>query len=444
MNCEDTTIIPEFSHFCFNTILMVMFFSQNSRKLLLTKIDNWNKPFSLFIKKIILSFYINRRKTQHYLSVLNPEDLLFNIVSSFIKLKSYIKTTQAQRNIKKIDWNDYFMIDFYKSLGISCLDITYYNGKFYLDLYKKLDWGFNKNNQLIPQLNRDKNVDKMETNPDILLIFDNVISIDLTKIQSTQLSIPYPFQKEIKINDVEYVLDSIILNSTKAGITCEDERFVYNNWNNTNSKTFPCSIKKFDWTKESQSCINPYECKLDIKEDIDDIKDLCFDFQKGKRTFVYIRKNKIERIDDSFLEDLVKKYKKEEIIYNIPNILELVKRIDVMELSQLITEINKLTEKQISPSYSSDISILKKLYFDLFVKINYKEKKYNEEISQEIPEEIPEEFPEEFQEEFPQKNPQKIPKEIPKEIQQVLEEQPPNKVAVGGYLRRIRRIKKYD
>lgn len=407
MNCEDTIIIPEFNHFCFNTILMVMFFSENSRKLLLTKIDSWNKPFSLFIKKIILSFYINRRKTQQYLAVLNPEELLFSIVSSFIRLKNYIKAIQAQRNIKKIDWNDYFMIDFYKSLGINCLDITYHNGKFYLDLYKKLDWGFNKSNQLIPQLN--KNVDKMETNPDVLLIFENDLMIDLTKIQSTQLSISYPFQQEINIEEIEYVLDSIILNSTKAGITCENEKFVYNNWNNTNSKTFPCSIKKFDWMEESKSCINPYECKLDIREDIGNIKDLCFDFSEGKRTYVYIRKDKIEGIDDSFLEDLFKKYKKEEIIYDIPDLLELVKRIDAMEISQLITEINKLTEKKLTPSSSTDINILKKIYFDLFVKKNYREKVNKEEVPEEIPQ-------------IPEKNLNEIS---------------------GGYLRRIRRIKKY-
>jgi len=419
MNCQDT-IIPEFNHYCFNTILMAMFFSQNSRKLLLTKIDSWNKPFSLFIKKIILSFYINRRKTQQYISVLNPEDLLFNIVSSFIKLKSYIKAIQAQRNIKKIDWNDYFMIDFYKSLGISCLDITYHNDKFYLDLYKKLDWGFNKNNQLIPQLNKDKNVDKMETNPDVLLIFETDLNIDLTKIPSlnqSQLSISYPFEAEINIKGVEYVLDSIILNSTKAGITYEGDKFVYNNWNNTHSKTFPCSIKKFDWMVESQSCINPYECKLDVKEDVDDIKDLCFDFSKGKRTYVYIRKNNIERIDDTFFEELVKKYKKEEIIYEIPDLLELVKRIDAMDdISQLISEINKITiNRKLTPSSSTDINILKKIYFDLYVKRNYKEKVNKEEIQEEITQ-IPEEPP--------------IPVPIPDET-------------TGGYLRRIRRIKKY-
>jgi len=417
MNCEDTSIIPEFNHYCFNTILMAMFFSQNSRLLLLTKMDSWNKPFSLFIKKIILSFYINRRKTQQYLAVLNPEDLLFNIVSSFIKLKSFIKTIQTQRNIKKIDWNDYFMIDFYKSLGINCLDITYHKENFYLDLYKNLDWGFDKNNQLIPQLNKD--VSKMESNPDVLLIFENDLNIDLTKIKSVQLSIKYPFQQEININGVNYVLDSIILNSIKAGITCEGERFVYNNWNNTSSKTFPCSIKKFDWMKESQSCINPYECKLNVNEDIDDIKDLCFDFGKGKRTYVYIRKDKIERVDDNFLEELVKKYKKEELIYDIPNLLEVVNTIDVMDISQLITEINKLTGKKLTPSSSTDINILKKMYFDFYVKKNYQEKSKEVYKVQEIPE-IPE-----------------VP-EVP-EVQEVPEK-------IGGRIGRIRirRIRRYD
>jgi hypothetical protein len=108
-------------------------------------------------------------------------------------------------------------------------------------------------------------------------------------------------ENEISFMGHLYDLDScLIYNYNKldilsshsiAGITYNNEKYIYNGWNLENkdsTRKSPCGLFKFDWTNKHSNdfCLNRKECKLD---DIN-LKDLCFNFNKGEKVFIYVKK----------------------------------------------------------------------------------------------------------------------------------------------------------
>jgi hypothetical protein len=129
----------------------------------------------------------------------------------------------------------------------------------------------------------------------------------------------------IEYNGEQYELDSVILNNWNtnsdlmdhviAGITCENQRYVYNGWtrytqdptiDKTKQKTFskyPCELMKFNWNVKQNNdfCLNLQKCNLpkpakNKKGDV--ISNLCFSFNKGDRILVYVKKSKLDTVGD--------------------------------------------------------------------------------------------------------------------------------------------------
>jgi len=134
---------------------------------------------------------------------------------------------------------------------------------------------------------------------------------------------------QIMFNGEEYILDSILLANWNvsanipghaiAGITCNNERYVFNGWtryttdpaliyNNLNTKydkkeklemqKVPCELMKYEWNQFTGSdfCINPKQCSLMKAIKKDHHKNMCFSFSKGERTFVYVKKSSITNL----------------------------------------------------------------------------------------------------------------------------------------------------
>ncbi len=113
---------------------------------------------------------------------------------------------------------------------------------------------------------------------------------------------------------VEYNLDSVVLENWNekgigfhaiAGITCKTNKFVYNGWTRTSmdpamankviTREIPCELMPYDWNikKHYDFCLNTKQCIPEIyKTKFEAMKsDLCFNFSKGKRILVYVRKD---------------------------------------------------------------------------------------------------------------------------------------------------------
>jgi hypothetical protein len=133
-----------------------------------------------------------------------------------------------------------------------------------------------------------------------------VINGSDTKKNLTSLS------EKIYYRGVEYNLDSVILSNWNkrksghaiAGITCKKNKFVYNGWTRSSmdpmmakiaiTRNIPCELMKYEWNikKHNDFCLNTRTCFPDILKTKKDAKkvDLCFNFSKGRRILVYIRK----------------------------------------------------------------------------------------------------------------------------------------------------------
>jgi hypothetical protein len=113
---------------------------------------------------------------------------------------------------------------------------------------------------------------------------------------------------------VEYNLDSVVLENWNeqgigfhaiAGITCKTNKFVYNGWTRTSmdpliankeiTRKIPCELMPYDWNikKHYDFCLNTKQCIPEIyKTRFEAMNaDLCFNFSKGKRILVYVRKD---------------------------------------------------------------------------------------------------------------------------------------------------------
>ena len=342
--CNSVITIPQITGTCwFNALMMMIFYSQNSRKLLLHY-----KPFngktdilSKTLKSLIYKNYKLDIETIHFFtkntinSILSKFNLEQNIID-IISTKGYFIPFFIPKLFEGIDVN-YLTLDFFNTylyspstpgppqiknfyFGLSETVSRFIDnrGK---DTYRTFLIDSNKR-----QRYKDFIKNKVENTVPLYLIINLWCSNKFLYnyfnshqiLNDFNISNGYNFNanginellNEITFNGRTYVLDSLSLgnyNDMKlqlahaiAGITCKNNKYVYNGWiRNTNdaamktgiNRTLPCELMPFEWdiNKNNEFCINKNKC--DLKGFIDNTNDLCFSFNKGNRTLIYVLKN---------------------------------------------------------------------------------------------------------------------------------------------------------
>jgi hypothetical protein len=364
MSCEYYDNIPMYNEYSsLNSILMASLYSENSRDMIIKNAKKWDSSnkYKLLIKRIV-----NKNKRQldilKELYLLNPDEIfidnMFFLKDSSNKQKFGKELTES--GLKKINWIDDFIIDFYRSLDISCLDIYKINDNCYLNLYKFIGWKLIKDEKYSTELNissflKIKENKMIPKNPDVLIVFDNELNKSIKKnyidpfvatisksgneenkfkryleqvfVSEDKYNIDINDEEVITLNGEEYILDSILLrfgDKSVVGFKCNGEKYVYNNF--SSSTESPCSVIKFDWKyNKGNYCYNPDKCELEY-DNMKDIKELCFDFNEGNKTLIYIKKNK----DNVVIPDIPDS-----------NILEIIMKIKAMTNTELMNEFNK-------------------------------------------------------------------------------------------------------
>lgn len=391
MNCEYSGNVPLYNEYSsLNSILMASLYSENSRDLIIKNAKSWDSSnkYKSLIKKIVNK---NKRRNNisNDISLLTPDEIFLENMYFLKDKENQKKFVNDLKNNKsnKILWIDDFIIDFYRSLDLSCLDIYYDNNIHYLNLYKFISWKLSSDNKYTTELNvasvlkyKEENI--IPKNPDILIVFNDINEKYINpfvspKIKSLNSLIENDFKsvndsfnqfgnikEEVVINDETYILDSILLrigDKSIVGFRCDGEKYVYNNFSSTYDS--PCSVIKFDWKyNEGEFCYNPIKCKLE-DNDMRDINDLCFNFINGNKTLIYIKKDKIPEIPE---------------IPDIPDseIIKIIKKIKEMKIEELIEFIKKYDENIIRGS--SDKIYLEKIALKIYM-INYT-KLFNQEV----------------------------------------------------------------
>ena len=361
-DCNDISILPNYQNNCWlNAIIMAVLYSQYSRNLLINKSKEWiDDSYLNVIKEIIYAYYSNKK------------DIPFNKIDSSVLLYKLFKKNKSE-------WFEYYIIKFYKYLDINILDIAYLND--------------GSKDRYITKTQIDKN-----TNPDVIILFHqklNEITSEYIKyltyiknsnkkllnnyiLPSDKISGISSYENEITYNGITYILTSCLSNNnigyqyhSVAGLICNDTKYVYNGYKTTTNN--PCNLIKYDWdiNKNEDYCLNPNECEMNIKSNINKIKDLCFNFGSGNRTLVYVRKDKslvndtkIEMVEVKNSVETLNKTNINEIIEQIKNTsdLELLVQLEhivksKIELSKIKNGINRdLIEKKILQKKLSELN----------------------------------------------------------------------------------------
>jgi hypothetical protein len=339
ISCDKVITIPQTRDTCwFNAILMAIFYSQHSRKLLYHHFEGKEDKFSRIMNDIIKHNYIKTEQSNQYFKFMKPQNILKYMNTDTKKIFKYFKTEKSYGFYEEL-----FLPFFLKSLNKNVLDIIIYNydsTSYYANFYSLINTFEILEGDITTNVKID--IDKWIglnskdiQDPEYILVHKCYIESERNNVYTnlfynktiTDPSIKkllnlknYPRIIDIKglqdlNNDIffyngnKYILDSILLsdyNSEEinssghaiAGITCKNNRYVYNGWIrttndpamlNNHTRLLPCELMKFHWdvNKDEKFCLNPQLCKLDtnIKPD-----DLCFSFNKlGKATLIYVK-----------------------------------------------------------------------------------------------------------------------------------------------------------
>ena len=324
----------------FMAAFVAMFYSQRSRRLLLNASSDWKKKelFTL-LKHVLDDKYLKTasRESEDYRKF--SDDTFGNILSLLYKENS----NAFPYNPKTID--DGYIPELYIGKLYNLLNIDYKMFSYNVDddilLYSHLNEEFKREYEIvntIPLLITRKNlthtyIEENMVAPQVLMVLlrrdftgfyyrdlypNAVIEEGDTKVNIRTLS------EKIYYLGVEYNLDSVVLENWNvngiglhaiAGITCKKNKFVYNGWTRTSmdplmankviTRKIPCELMEYNWNikKHYDFCLNTKQCIPEIyKTRLEALKsDLCFNFSKGKRILVYVRKDTV--VDTSVEKD---------------------------------------------------------------------------------------------------------------------------------------------
>ncbi len=336
-NCDNVISLKQYGPTCwFNSILMALLYSDESRKLLLKKSKKWNKKIEVLntIKYILENKYLRTDKyykDYEFFDKIRPEYILKQLYN-YNKKKFTIDPDVNKSGFRSA----LYIRKIYKLLGVKILylDLDLKTKNIFYSMYNnvEIDNNFNENNKIriFYNIKSHSTLLKYLKNPDIIIInpiynFDNTKYPIWYKISNNQ---SYSKYKDIMnfanlTDNVNYkkkifVQDSVLLGNYNTddkgghsivGITCKGNKYVYNGWtrstidpnmkidlnSNDNNIKIPCELMKFDWNvnKNKDFCLNPNKCILDNMN----VNHLCFSFNKGEREIIYIKKDADKKLN---------------------------------------------------------------------------------------------------------------------------------------------------
>ncbi len=422
-SCNKVITIPQYYGTCwFNAILMAILYSQYSRKLLLHTFEKKKDKFSRIMDDIIKHNYIKTKNAIKYFKFMRPENILKYMEHSNFLIENFKKNQGYSYEM------DIFLPFFIKSLGKKVLDIIIYDNNMYANFYSIIPYIEIAFHKYVKTKNIDFDLskwDKIDEDPDYIVVnpipmlgistpyekaFFNINLKDKSvlnpiNLKTHNISIDglLNFDDNIFYNNNKYILDSILLenyNDVKlnirhaiAGITCKNDRYIYNGWMRTtddpgnidkiNMHSLPCELMKFDWDvkKNIKFCLNNRLCKI---TEILDEKQVCFSFNRqDKITLIYVK-------DNSY---------KSSIDFNIP----------------ISSSLTLPSLKSNSSNYSNiyDLNVIAGIKY----KIERKKRKKEQEKFKKIVKKEPKKTLEELL-----KEPKKKPKEPKKKLEELLKE----------------------
>ena len=265
--CDNVITLKQYGPTCwFNSILMAVLYSDESRKLLLKKSKMWNSKILIFktLKHILEKKYFrssNIYNDYEYFDKIRPEYILEKLYKYNKKKFSF------NPKIKKGGYAPALYIrKIYKLLGAKVLFLDYKDDLLYYSKYNntKVNSSAVKKGAVIDVavkfVSKEKVLEKFE-NPDVIIInFTKSILDNIPGYYKVPTDSPFynivSFNDKVAIKGMNYIQDSVILsnwNRTEigghsiAGIKCRDNKYVYNGWTRG---TIDIHLQNVNFTKE--------------------------------------------------------------------------------------------------------------------------------------------------------------------------------------------------
>jgi len=317
----------------FMATFVAMFYSQRSRKILLEASKGWDKDKN---NKLIQS--LKHVLDDKYLKTANEEEDYRKFSDdTFVNILTYLNEHDPlsfpyEPTRHSAFKAEYYICKLYGLLNVDCKVFDYNqknNHLFYSFLNEELNDVVDYEtvgNRLIFSSTQNKYfkyiVDENKVSPKIIMVI-----VHNDKNRSKILKILYPYTiigdsliKEdniISMNEIifyrgsEYHLDSVILDDFNkeqgghsiAGITCKKNKYIYNGWTRTSmdpmmsnqeiTRNIPCELMPYDWNikEDIDFYLNTKKCIPDVLKT--NKNDVCFNFSKGTRVLIYVRKDAI-------------------------------------------------------------------------------------------------------------------------------------------------------
>jgi hypothetical protein len=327
----------------FMATFVAMFYSQRSRKILLEASKDWK------IKKGFFPiFWNNRKKLFRLLKHVLDDNYLKTKGRDSKDYKKFSNNTFGKilTLLNKVDnksfpyipgyvtggFNpEYYIGKLYKLLNIDSV-IYEYNISDNVIAYSILNDGFDivyriENGIIKVHVNDNKTFKYIEENITPSPILMIVVADDIDKHNTNYYNNIFPnnilnegetkdtlksMNEKIFYKGIEYNLDSVILSNWNfneynghaiSGITCKKNKYIYNGWTRSSmdpvmakkyiTRKIPCELMKYNWNikYDGDFCLNTERCIPDFLWETLEYSDSCFNFSKGDRLLVYVRKN---------------------------------------------------------------------------------------------------------------------------------------------------------
>lgn len=328
IDCKEVITIPQFTGTCwFNALLMTLLYSDGMRKFLITNLDHSDikqKHPKLF--EIMKDILVNRyrkidEKEKVFFDKLKPENML-SLLHQTNSKHFYFNPEESTGH-----YGEYYFVRLFDFLGLK-KKVLYLN-KF--KEKKEFYYSVLNNNPTIVKTKDKQNkrflwryvtqsVLDMKNilptqNPDVLVV-TSLLSEYVNKKNIVMKTKQKNLEEIIEYNGTSYKLDSLLLINFNlhacklchqiAGVTCNDNRYLYNGWirytqdpaqkNKTHIKS-PCELMYYDWLKDkSDFCLSNKVCEIDKKHVTND---LCFNISKGNTTYIYVKMHN-EKIKNTY------------------------------------------------------------------------------------------------------------------------------------------------
>ena len=329
----------------FMATFVAMFYSQRSRKLLLEASKSWDVKKGIFpifwnnrkklftlLKQVLDDKYLKteNRESKDYKNYKRFSDNTFGKILTLLNRIDKKSFPYIPNYIRGGFELEYYIGKLYKLLNIDYI-LYDYNPADDVLLYSYLNENLNKasyrieRRYIVIEVDGDRKFKYVEEDiipPPILMV---IVRHEADKGNATFNSFLFPnntidegvtkenlksMKEQIFFKGVEYNLDAVLLANWNigighaiAGITCKKKKYIYNGWTRTSmdpsmvnqliTRKIPCELMKYDWNVKNDGdfCLNTAKCIPEALQHQLKNTDICFNFSKGTRLLIYVRKD---------------------------------------------------------------------------------------------------------------------------------------------------------